>query len=62
MGAFRAISAYLQTDFSPLGSLPEDRLYDNSGNGNTQEFCFLPRAQALRPYLGVSSFPKISLF
>jgi hypothetical protein len=36
MGGFRAISTYLQTDFPPLESVSEDRLYDNSGSGNTQ--------------------------
>jgi hypothetical protein len=32
----------------------------NSGPKNTEKFCFLAKAQALRPYLGVSSFLEIS--
>jgi hypothetical protein len=33
---------------------------DNSGHKKTEEFCFLAKAQALRPYRGVFSCSEIS--
>ncbi len=42
------------------GWLHTFRTKDDFGHKDTEEFCFLLRAQALRPYRGVSSFLEVS--